>query len=340
VSIAGSASQRGSSISFLAMSPLAKGLFQTAVSGSQFPIPAAIDPPRKGPPPFLLKVAEAAGQQYVASRGVKTTAELRKLSTEDLLKGPEAGGPAAPGSNVRQVYQPIVDGWLIPMHYNEAAAGGQHLPGAFVVGNDANEGGARTDAAIAAARNAGPDTRGRAEPKLTLADYTAWAKARFGDRYDQFIKLYPAADDDQAAHQNSAIIQDYARVASYLWAVGWFKAAGRPLYTFYWDHAPPGRGGGDGGAGHGSEIEYAFNNLGPGRAWTDNDRRIADIMSSYWANIAKTGNPNGPGVPVWPAVDPNSAMTMELGEHFAPMPSASPERVAFWRTFFLANQGG
>ena len=342
VTIAGSASQRGSSISFLAMSPQAKGLFQAAISGSQFPIPAAIDPPRQGPPPFELKVAEAAGQQYVASRGVKTLAELRTLATEQLLKGPEAGGPAAPGSNVRQVYQPVVDGYVIPLHYNAAEAGGRHLPGAFVVGNDANEGGARTDAAIAASRNAGPDTRGRAEPKLTLADYTAWARARFGGRYDQFIKLYPAADDDQAAHQNSAIIQDYARAASYFWAVGWTKAAGKPLYTFYWEHAPPSRGGqgAGGGAGHGSEIDYAFNNLTPDRPWTDQDSKIAEVMSSYWANIAKTGNPNGPGLPAWPAVDPKTATVMELGDRFGPMPAASPERVEFWRTFFLANQGG
>ena len=87
-------------------------------------------------------------------------------------------------------------------------------------------------------------------------------------------------------------------------------------------------------------MAYAFNNLGADRVLTDQDRKIADIMSSYWANIAKTGNPNGPGLPLWPALDPKSATVMEVGEHFGPMPTASPERVAFWRWFYAANQGG
>jgi len=340
VTIAGSASQRGSSISYLTMSPMAKGLFQGAISESQFPIPAALDPPRRGPLPYALKTAEAVGARYMASRGVKTLAELRALPTDKLLEGPEAGGPAAAGSNVRIVYQPVVDGWLVPMHYNEPSAGGAHLDTAFVVGNDANEGGARTEGQLAQARNQGPDPFGRTEPKLTLAAYTDWARQRFGDRFDQFIKLYPAANDDEAAHQNTAIIQDYARTASYLWAAGWTKASSKPLFTYYWDHPAPGRGGFIGGAGHGSEIAYAFNNLGADKAFTDQDHKIADIMSSYWANIAKTGNPNGPGLPVWPALDPKSATVMELGEHFAPMPTASPERVEFWRWFYAANQGG
>ena len=55
---------------------------------------------------------------------------------------------------------------------------------------------------------------------------------------------------------------------------------------------------------------------------TDDDRKIADIMSSYWANFAATGDPNGKGLPVWPAFDSKSQKTMELGDKFAPIPLA------------------
>jgi para-nitrobenzyl esterase len=53
-------------------------------------------------------------------------------------------------------------------------------------------------------------------------------------------------------------------------------------------------------ATHGAEIPYAFNN--PGQAWTEVDRALADAMSSYWVNFAKNGDPNGPALPVWPAI--------------------------------------
>ena len=46
-----------------------------------------------------------------------------------------------------------------------------------------------------------------------------------------------------------------------------------------------------------------FDNLTDGLAWTDVDRKLADTMSSYWVNFARTGNPNGPGLPDWPAHD-------------------------------------
>jgi para-nitrobenzyl esterase len=61
-------------------------------------------------------------------------------------------------------------------------------------------------------------------------------------------------------------------------------------------------------------------------------------MSSYWVNIAKNGNPNGAGLPIWPAFDKNSPTVMELGGHFAPIPVASPDMLDFWRRFYLAQQ--
>jgi carboxylesterase type B len=60
-------------------------------------------------------------------------------------------------------------------------------------------------------------------------------------------------------------------------------------------------------------------------------------MSSYWANYVASGNPNGPGVPTWPAYDPKSPTVMELGDHFRAIPVASPEKLDFWRRFFMTQ---
>lgn len=93
------------------------------------------------------------------------------------------------------------------------------------------------------------------------------------------------------------------------------------------------------GAFHGSEIPYAFDSLEamPDVPWTAEDHRIADIMSSYWANIIKTGDPNGAALPAWPAYDPHRPQVMELGDDFGPIPVAPPEKIAFWQRFYATQ---
>ena len=75
-----------------------------------------------------------------------------------------------------------------------------------------------------------------------------------------------------------------------------------------------------------------FNSLSRSdRQFTDADRKLADTISTYWANFARAGDPNGKGVPQWPAVTASSAVTMELGDHLRPIPVAEPARLEFLR---------
>jgi carboxylesterase type B len=72
------------------------------------------------------------------------------------------------------------------------------------------------------------------------------------------------------------------------------------------------------------------------RPFTDADRKIADTMSSYWANFAKNGDPNGKGLPHWPAaVTGKPDTTMQIGDDTTAIAIvSSPARLAFWREYF------
>ena len=70
-----------------------------------------------------------------------------------------------------------------------------------------------------------------------------------------------------------------------------------------------------------------------GRDFTDADRKIAGMMSSYWANFIRTGDPNGKGLPHWPATAEKPGTTMELGDRNAPIPVAgSKEKLELMET--------
>jgi para-nitrobenzyl esterase len=312
---------------FLVMSPLARGLFRRIVLQSHARYP-------RDPTLFevatrydTLSEAEESGTRFVERLGVHSLQELRELPWQRLIATPGGGAGF------------VVDGYVVPYNYTETYATGTQHNVLVIAGFNKDETGAAPDTAFEriSARAGAPRNANNNVPQAIarLADHQLYASERFGSMADEFLKLYPATNDQEAFRAHNDMVRDNGRVSLWMWATSWRQKTTNPIYLYYWTHAPPGRNHDATGAYHGSEIAYAFNHGNvPSEPWTDEDQRIGDVMSSYWVNFAKTGNPNGPGLPQWAAFDGKSEQVMELGDQFMAIPLGEKAKFDFWKRFY------
>jgi len=132
-------------------------------------------------------------------------------------------------------------------------------------------------------------------------------KEKSGDRAEQFLKILPANTDEQAkASAGLLATADFIASGTWKWLEWQVKTGNAPVYRYEFDQAPPvhapeGNEEGPGLAYHSAEIEYVFGVLDSKKlSWRPEDYAVSEQMGMYWTNFAKTGNPNGVGLPQWP----------------------------------------
>jgi para-nitrobenzyl esterase len=92
------------------------------------------------------------------------------------------------------------------------------------------------------------------------------------------------------------------------------------------------------GAFHSSEIAFVFNNLGKWhRPWQSVDRQMAETISNYWVNFAKTGDPNGAGLPPWPSFDPSNEQSMHFADTAAAIPTPQKPELDFFGAWYASQ---
>jgi para-nitrobenzyl esterase len=306
----------GGSVQILAISPLARGLFQRAISesGTLYPWDPSINSA-----PMLIKPLdklEDDGRAYFEKIGTTPSlAALRAMSARQLLDLP---APPFHGA----YFSPAIDGWVLPEGYAAAYAHHHQADVPFMVGNNSGEGGAFSLQA------------------MTLAEYTTWADKTFGPFSAEFLRLYPASTDTEALAQRKAAGNDMARVSRLLWARTYGQGLHSKPYVYYFNHVLPGPNAARYGAFHMSEIPYVMGSLDrTNRPITDADRATSDKMMRYWSRFAATGDPGGhdAGLIAWTPVTPNGTTVMEIGDGDHAIPAASAAHIQFFQRFYESH---
>jgi para-nitrobenzyl esterase len=157
-----------------------------------------------------------------------------------------------------------------------------------------------------------------------------------GEKNKAFDALYPSKSKDEEVTAAKEAAQEQARLNTYLWLEFRSKTSKTNGYEYYFNRAIPWPEHPEFGAFHTSEVPYVFNNLKMlDRPFTAVDTMVADVMSSYWANFVKTGNPNGEGLPEWRAFSDKKEV-MRIGENMGMIPvAASQERYDFLKEQLL-----
>jgi para-nitrobenzyl esterase len=277
----------GGSVVALLTSPLARGMFRRAIVESG----ATLGPQ----PATTLVAARAVGERFA---GQATLAQLRALSAKDLLQRWTAfiAGPAQVGATRAPIQAgPIVDGTVLTADPAATFAAGSEQKVPLIIGNNARE----------------------AFGRIPEGELEQIIRGFYGSEAGAVLPEYLPASGTQNTVLGSAANQWLTDTSFRCGAVitaSRHSATGAPVYSYQFEQSLPAHP--NEGAQHSFELPYVFGNLltggALGGAYTASDRALSDAMVGYWTNFARGGDPNGSGLPAWPAFDSASRAYMRF----------------------------
>lgn len=314
------------SVSAQMASPLSKNIIAGAIgeSGSLLSLQ----------PTASLQTAEKAGADFAKSIHKNSLEELRAMPAEDLLKATSNTGYGR--------FPVCVDGYFFPKSPAAIFQSGQQAHVPLLVGWNSQE----MNAAM---------LLGNGKP--TVDNFKKGAERFFGDKADEAMKAYGVNNDEDVEQAATNLASDlFIAYSTWKWSDVQSKTGGKPVYRYFYARPRPAMRSEMGnatanlaggvtrdstrkapnaplpkGAVHSAEIEYALGNLPTNRVydWQPEDFKVSEVMQLFFANFIKTGNPNGLGVPGWPAVKNNQVEVMHINVESKAEPANDAARYKF-----------
>lgn len=271
----------GISVNALMCIAQARGLFAAAITQSGYGRNAATP----------LETAEKMGEAFASAVGATSLAALHDLPADTVLNAADEPQAEPPGL--------VLDGKLMQANIADTFAKGAEAKVPWIVGSNDYEASLYVDRVN--------------DPGSALAALDDKFRARL-------LSIY---DPTKSGNMNAVVIgmltdKMFTEPARFLAAR--HARSGQSVYRYYFGYVAEKARGSVPGAAHGDEMRYVFGNLRPDASrnltYTDSDRRIAALLQRYWTNFAKTGDPNGFGVPHWPKDGRDEVLVLNLlGAH-------------------------
>ena len=269
-------------VGFLAASPLSKGLFHRviAMSGVSFTPLQTSQQNSFGMSIPSLKTAEATGTAFLSKLNVKSIAEARALGA-DAIQAATGGGLS---------FRPVADGAVISQDLYTLYEQHKFNDTPVLLGHTSDE-------TLAFGGGQG----------VTPAAFEKQVNEQFGTQADAVLKAYPHATDAEAVRAARHLRNDTSFAWNmWTWAKEQSKQGTGKVFSYYYNnHGPQAEG-----SGHGSDVPFAFQTLAGRRTPSKDDLALSDMISSYYVNFATTGDPNGKGLPPWPAFTDKNQQVM------------------------------